>query len=245
MALPVNDDLAAHCHIVSRRLREGRVVPFLGAGANLCGRPIDADWRSGHYLPSGSELAAYLAESYAYPPRESQDLLRVSQYIQAVTGGTVLYEELHELFTRQYEPNELHALLAAVPGAVRCWRDDGHPALYQLIVTTNYDDALERAFERADEQFDLVTYVAKGANRGKFVHRRPDGEIRLIEEPNRYRDLALDVRTVILKIHGAVDRADPSQDSYVITEDNYIDYLTAASTSFPSGRQHIVSRAGS
>ncbi|HEY0343356.1 MAG TPA: SIR2 family protein [Solirubrobacteraceae bacterium] len=221
----VNEELAAHCRVVSRRLREGRVVPFLGAGANLCGRPSGADWRNGRYLPSGGELAAYLAESYAYPTREAQDLLRVSQYIQAVTGGTVLYEELHELFTRQYEPNELHTFLAAVPRAVRAWREEGHPATYQLIVTTNYDDALECAFERADEQFDLVTYVAKGPNRGKFAHRRPDGEIRFIEEPNRYRELALDVRTVILKIHGAVDRADPSQDSYVITEDNYIEYL--------------------
>ena len=30
---------------------------------------------------------------------------------------------------------------------------------------------------------------------------------------------------MILKLHGAVDRADPKGDSYVITEDNYIDYL--------------------
>ena len=31
---------------------------------------------------------------------------------------------------------------------------------------------------------------------------------------------------MILKIHGAVDRARPDRDSYVITEDHYIDYLT-------------------
>ena len=29
-----------------------------------------------------------------------------------------------------------------------------------------------------------------------------------------------------MKIHGAVDRAEPDRDSYVITEDHYIDYLT-------------------
>lgn len=225
MTPSASDELAAHCRIVSRRLREGRVVPFLGAGANLCGRPNGADWRSGQYLPSGGELAAYLAESYAYPTREVADLLRVSQYIQAVTGGTVLYEELHDLFSRRYEPNELHVLLAAVPGAVRRWRDGGYDTPYQLIVTTNYDDALETAFANAGEELDLVTYVAKGSHRGKFMHRRPDGSAQLIEEPNRYRELCLDDRTVILKIHGAVDRADASQDSYVITEDNYIEYL--------------------
>ena len=31
---------------------------------------------------------------------------------------------------------------------------------------------------------------------------------------------------MILKIHGAVDRVDAERDSYVITEDHYIDYLT-------------------
>ena len=88
------NEIEAHCRIVARRMREGGVIPFLGAGANLCGRPEAADWQSG-YLPSGNELATYLADSYAYPDTETRDLLRVSQYVQAVTGGTVLYDELH------------------------------------------------------------------------------------------------------------------------------------------------------
>ena len=54
----------------------------------------------------------------------------------------------------------------------------------------------------------------------------PDGEVCLIEEPNQYRGLLLDQRPVILKIHGAVDRTGNEQDSFVITEDHYIDYLT-------------------
>jgi hypothetical protein len=68
--------------------------------------------------------------------------------------------------------------------------------------------------------------VAEGNNRGKFRHRAPDGEVQLIERPNEYRGLSLEKRTVILKIHGAVNRAKPEKDSYVITEDHYIDYLT-------------------
>ena len=40
--------------------------------------------------------------------------------------------------------------------------------------------------------------------------------------------MSLERRTIILKIHGAVNRAvsDGEGDSYVITEDHYIDYLT-------------------
>jgi SIR2-like protein len=113
--------------------------------------------------------------------------------------------------------------LAALPATLR---EKGYPPRHQLIVTTNYDDLLERAFQTAGEPFDLVSYIAEGEQRGKFLHWPHQGEARLIEKPNEYRGLALDQRTVILKIHGAVDRLNPEQDSYVITEDHYIDYLT-------------------
>ncbi len=95
----------------------------------------------------------------------------------------------------------------------------------QLIITTNYDDTLERAFRAAGEEFDLVYYAAEGPAQGKFVHRSPDGKVRPIEKPNKYLSLSLDERTVILKMYGMIDRAQRERDSYVITEDHYIDYL--------------------
>ena len=138
----IDEELERHCRIVVVRLREGRVVPFLGAGANLCGRPAGIDWKRDHLLPSGTELATYLADRYSYPSRESHQLIRVSQWVQAVTGGNVLYGDLRHLFTMDYKPTALHELLAAVPATVRRWREEGHESLYQLIITTNYDDAL-------------------------------------------------------------------------------------------------------
>ncbi len=114
---------------------------------------------------------------------------------------------------------------------------------YPLIVTTNYDDLLERALRDAGEAFDLVYYEAKEENLGKFWHKPPDGEPCLIERPNKYPvlkknpGLNLDQRPVVLKIHGAVSRARDSgeRDSYVITEDHYIDYLlnTEVTALFP------------
>jgi hypothetical protein len=44
-----------------------------------------------------------------------------------------------------------------------------------------------------------------------------------------YRSFALEERSTLLKIHGAVDRGDAGSDSYVITEDQYIDYLARES----------------
>jgi SIR2-like domain len=227
--LSIDVSLRQHSRLLHRRMGEGKVIPFLGAGANLCERPVGADWRSGNYLPSGSELADYLADSYDYPEAESRDLVRVSQYVDLVMGGeAALFDELHPVFIRDSEPNKLHRFLAERPAHHRA---RGLSVPCQLIVTTNYDDALERAFGAAGEPFDVVYYAAEREEPGRFVHMRPDGSRRPIPRHTDYREFALEERTVILKIHGAVDRRDEGGDSYVITEDHYIDYLAHGNVS--------------
>jgi hypothetical protein len=223
-----------HFETVASEMRAGRVVPFLGAGANLCGRPEELVWRPGQFdwLPDGRELANYLAGLFHYRGKNEDDLVRVSQYVTLVVGAFPLYAELRRLLDGDYPPTVLHQFLAEVPKILRRSQD---PPPYQLIVTTNYDDVLERAFHEAEEPFDLVSYEAEGEFRGKFIHYAHQGEPRMILEPNRDFGIKTDNRTVILKIHGAVNRADESRDSYVITEDHYIDYLarTDVSKLFP------------
>lgn len=220
------DFLERHCQVVSKRLAAGKVIPFLGAGANLCERPGDVDWLEEGFLPSGAELAGYLAEAYAYPEHDAGDLARVSQYVELSAGDAALFEELRTIFAGDREPNKLHRLLAEIPATLRA---QGRPLTAQLVITTNYDDALERAFAKAGERFDLVYYMDEEDAPGRFVHVRPDATHVEIRRPSTYRAFALGKRTVILKIHGAIDRADPSGDSYVITENDYIEYLARES----------------
>jgi hypothetical protein len=217
--------LQEHCRRVIRAMADGRVVPLLGAGVNLCGRPPDTGWRQGESLPTGAELAAYLADRFDYPPGQASELVRVSEYVYVMTGSGPLYESLHAVFDADYAVSPVHRFLAGLPNKLARVGEDRR---CQLIVTTNYDDALERAFRDAGEPFDLISYMAEGEQRGKFVHWTPEGEPTLIERPNEYRELWPERRTVILKMHGAVDRVGPDGqwDSYVITEDHYIDYLT-------------------
>jgi hypothetical protein len=217
------DALTRHCQIVARRLGAGSVVPFLGAGANLLERPVAVSWEDG-YLPSGLELASYLAKPYAYPG-EDLDLLRVSQWVDLVSSERALVDELHDIFSREYRPNKLHRFLADLP---RTLREQKHRVCGQLILTTNYDDVLEQAFADADEPVDVVVFEARQREH-RFVHLRPDGERVEIVDASRYRAFAVEERSVILKIHGDVDRDDGEHDTYVITEDNYIDYLAGES----------------
>jgi SIR2-like domain len=226
--------LDRHLHLVLKAMREGRVVPFLGAGANLCGRHVDVEWQAGAspFLPSGRELADYLKREFLEESPVESNLLRVSQYVEVLVGADWLYDKLHELFAGTYAPTPLHEFLASVPE--RLFRRAASAPRYQLVVTTNYDDALEQAFDKAGERYHLVWYVAEGeeGERGKFMHRPPGGKPILIADPSEYVDVSTDECSVILKIHGAVDRLwpDSDRDSYVITEDDYIEYLTGGVT---------------
>jgi SIR2-like protein len=224
-----------HYRTVVRALQRGRVVPLLGAGANLCDRGTDETasaqpWAPGRELPSGSELSQWLSREYDYPSPDASNLSRVSQYIDAIDGDGPLYDSLREAFIGEGEPSSLHCLLADLPTLLDVRGTGGR---YQLIITTNYDDAIERAFQQHDppEPYDLVVYLAGRRERGHFIHLPPSGEPRVIERPNEYKDLSLRTRTVILKVHGAVDREDPERDSFVITEDDYIDFLSRTNLS--------------
>ena len=188
---------------VVKALAAGRVVPVLG-------------------LDGGADLAAHLASAFGYPGDRPLDLARVSQYVATMNGSGPLYDELHRRFEEAIEPQPVHRFLAALP---KLLRERGAP--HQLIVSTRYDLALERAFEEAGEEVDVVTYVANGPARGKFWHRAPGQEPCAIDIPNTYAtELSLERRTVLLKLHGAVDPFPEREwESFVITEDDYIEYL--------------------
>ncbi|HET6762673.1 MAG TPA: SIR2 family protein [Longimicrobiaceae bacterium] len=222
-------------------LAEGRVVPFLGAGVGLSDRPEGSSYAFGKQLPSGWELSEYLADRVRLPASERKrelDLARVSQYGAVMLGADRLYGWLREMFDADYPPTTVHGVLAALPGELRT-RGAVRPT--QLIVTTNYDDGLERAFAAAGEPLDVLWYVAEGKHRGKFYHAAPGAKPRLITRPSTYTEVDPARRSVLLKMHGAVDRTEPQRDSYVITEDHYIEYLArgAAQDIFPV---HVAAR---
>jgi DNA-binding SARP family transcriptional activator len=201
---------------IREALVAGRLVVVLGPGVNAGEGP-----GNGGGLPVRDELAGRLADVFGCPPDHGSELTKVAQFVAVTRGVGPLYDELHALLQGEHAPGPVHRFLAELPTLLR-ERGVAQP----LIVTTNYDRALERAFREAGEGVDVVSYVSLGRDRGRFLHRTAEGEVRMITTPNAYADVPLDERPVVLKIHGEVD-LEPARDaeSFVVSEDDYIGYL--------------------
>jgi DNA-binding SARP family transcriptional activator len=226
---------ADHYADVTKALLASRVVPVLGPGAIVAGRPDNAVWEKAiaQFPPGAADVARHLALEFGFPPERSEALSRVSQFVAVTRGLGPLYDELNELFARDYEPGPVHQLLASVSTMLGA---RGLPR--QLIVTSSYDRMVERAFADIEEPIDIVSYIATGRDRGNFLYCPHEGAARVIDEPNVEATLTTDERTVLLKIHGGADAAPARErDSFVVSEDDYIDYLVHAdlSTAIPVG----------
>ena len=214
-----------HFDKVAHYLAEGELVPLLGAGVNVCDRTDAEAYEYDRNLPSGRELSELLAAEYEYPPDRDDraDLLRVAQYAQSRLRQSEeehrLRDSLHRIFRAQYGPTSVHRFLASVPART---------GTHILALTTNYDDALEQAFEAAGEPYSVVFYRASREGRCWLRHGG-ETEAAVIARPERSTAVSLHERSVILKVHGAVDRGERRwiNDSYVISEDHYIDFLAS------------------
>lgn len=197
--------------IINDNLNRGLVIPFLGAGASLRIKPADSTKTD--YLPSGAELATQLAEKADFPKNETIDLAKVAQYYSLIGGRSPLYRDLHSIFDHDYPITPLHSYLASIDKPM-------------LIVTTNFDDLMERALIEQNRKFDVVIHTCDPDNMGDKLLWIEHGQEKPVEvQPNKlYIDL--DTVTVVYKMHGGINRQAPDRDQYVITEDDYIDFLT-------------------
>ncbi len=204
--------------IIANQLKQGNVIPFLGAGASLSGRPADAKWddKTKSFLPTGRELAHQLADDASLPSTDAfdrDDLSKVSSYYAEVSADrAALLGTLHQTLDRDYQIGAIHRFLA-----------DADVPL--LIVTTNYDDLIERAFQAKGKSYHLVAYPTdKDALKAAVLWWQPGATE---PEPHAPKSLPLSLTdtTIIYKMHGTVDRQTSKWDSYVITEEDYVDFL--------------------
>ena len=205
-------------------IKKSQVVPFLGAGVNFGARPAGANWdeKTATFLPSGSELSLFLANKTNFPStyqHDLTDLAKVSSYFVETNARRRLRERLHEIFDKDFAVCDIHAFLADVAAKTPL-----------LIVTTNYDDLTERAFINANRPFDLVIHPTDRKEVEASVLWWKSGASEPIAVPPNQLYIDLKKTTVIYKMHGTVDRTLSKWDSYVITEDDYVDFLSRMTT---------------
>lgn len=199
-------------------LRAGEVVPFLGAGVNFGGRPSGERWteKTDSFLPSGAELSQFLARQSNFPAEDdddAMDLAKVSSYFVEASARRRLREHLRKIFDREYAPCSIHSYLAEIDAPM-------------LLVTTNYDTLAEQAFRQAGRPFDLVIHPTDRKDVEASVLWWKHGDPEPVAVPPNQLFIDLKTTTVIYKMHGSIDRQLRKWDSYVITEEDYVDFLS-------------------
>ena len=177
-------------------------------------------------VPGRMELAQYLAGEFGFPEGSSPDLARVAQFIAVAAGDAVLQDKLLEVYGRALTPSLLHRFFAALPAILRERNQPPH----QLLITTEYDGRLERAFAEAEAPVEVVSYIkVDDQDRGFFRFEGKDSRTRLSETDFDPREV-LRERSVIVKIQGTLSHGDEVNGGVLITEDDYIEYLVRASS---------------
>ena len=217
--------------VIWNKLKAGQVVPFLGAGASLVGRAQNIQWDPDNpgFLPSGKELSRLLAHESSFPSQEDRDLdnlAKVASYYAIVTGRKTLRERLHDVLSHEFTFGPLHEFLASIPSPL-------------LIVTTNYDTLIEQAFQSAGKKYDLVIHPTDRKDIANAIWWWPDGASEPTAVTPNELDLDLeqnDRNAIIYKMHGTIKHDTQNWDSFVVTEEDYVDFLSrmTSKTAIPS-----------
>jgi hypothetical protein len=181
--MPVPND--AHFKELADMVSSSGLVVLYGAGLNYAQRPAGTQYVPGvDFLPTGRELAEYLADKGDYPDHKKTKLLLqmpgtpecktcgfVTQALPllqkrsdleltrvaqhaAACGNYNFRSDMHELFSREYPVTSMHKTMAALPGVA-----EGGSHTPPIFITTNYDTVLEHALGMAGHPFDVIYYL--------------------------------------------------------------------------------------
>jgi SIR2-like protein len=210
--VPAKTEISSlHWDSIVSRIDSGLCVPFLGAGVNAgTDLPMGADVVNsllsrlvGKKGVRWSDLVSVTTqpELQGYPDlsrTRAQDLARVALHLELEGNYRAVVDYLKEIITDDgRDPPEILHVLARIP--------------FKLIVTTNYDRLLERAFEIEGKPSPLVVSQP-------ILGFNPT-------EVKRLQKKLVVAERVVYKLHGSFDDLEPN---LVISEDDYIDFLGIA-----------------
>jgi hypothetical protein len=196
------------------RIRRGNIIYFLGAAA------------SGPML--GAEFYLSIARNNHVPEvfRSRSD---IAQHLVDRNARSTLISEIANVMHTQFpEPSAIHRRFAALAS-----RDGSRPAQRLILMTTNYDTGLESAFEERGTPFNLFVYQPHDRYEGKFIHRTPSGELRVIVRPEHLHELEGD-EPVIVKMNGGPRLMASLPDTFSVATRDFYRLAARVPRAFPA-----------
>jgi hypothetical protein len=180
------------------RIKAGKCVPFIGAGANY------------GFLPLGGTLAKQLLDAYesiagtgkcSLNPKHRTNLVHVTQFLAVVQDDSLRPKEMIcDIINRGPHPapdaDEPHEVLAGLE--------------LPIYITTNYDDNMKLALERPPRGKQVAVEVCQWNERMKRQSA--------FDDPNYRPDAD---HPLVFHLHGRAN--DP--ESVVATEEDYLDFM--------------------
>jgi hypothetical protein len=157
-------------------------------------------------LPLGADVAGELVKQIQFKGANAKDLARVALQYEFETDRPYLINMLKTILPDlKCTPSPLLEILARLP--------------FKLIITTNYDRLLERALEKQD--FKPIFQSAKGFEDTPETKKQ-------FEELEEYSGLMIYkiLVTFLDKVLGPAQLEDEELSPLIITEDDYIEFLT-------------------
>lgn len=135
------------------------------------------------------------------------DLLGLATYFEILRSRSALLEALTELLEVRYGPGRVHAFLAGLPNA-------------PLVLTTNYDRFIERAFDEVGRQYHLIVNIKadERVRTDRFCWYAPVIGVPEIVKRDHFLDPDY---PIIFKLHGSLGLPADLPGSLVISEEDY------------------------
>jgi hypothetical protein len=220
---------------IADQLMAGVIIPFLGAGASAYDDAIPTDQRPKTAFALAEEIAGRAKITHIHCEschHDSVDLAQLASYYKNCKATRTLLDRLlkRELGKPTLQPTQLHRLLAKIAAKKP-----------MLVITTNYDNLMERAFDEYNAANDhAIKYdvVATSADTLYYDDEQEDGpEFRgavqlrkggagpfeLCDPENVAPDLS--TTSLIYKMHGSVGDGESWDGGFLITEEDYVRFL--------------------
>ncbi|WP_029972017.1 SIR2 family protein [Paraburkholderia graminis] len=173
-------------HLV-QQIKEGNVVLFLGAGASIGaeGRGLYPD------VPDGYRLGERLCDKFLGGEDKDKLLSVIADYAISEAGDIVTVQKFIRDIFIDFWPSEFHSKIPTYKWAA--------------IVTTNYDQIIERAYSQAASPRQVLCPITKSSDRMEDVLRGPNA-------------------LPYLKLHGCISLWQDKEIPLILTIDHYADH---------------------